>query len=748
MKFLWSGLLDLPPELADQPWELVFQRPWPAWIAALAALGLMMIAWWSYLGLRGPRSWRTVLAGLRLATISLVLLLLMDPAVEWPRERQERDWIPVLVDRSASMQVRDARLSTGEVVTRDEQARSMSTDPAWQAIAQRHDMSWFRFSDTVRMMDGPQDPALADGARTLLSASMRQALRAGAGRTIGAMVVISDGRSQDAVSRTFLDQLRADGVSVHVIPLGDPEGLGDQAITDVTWPQRVFPRDRVPVRATIQARPGGKVRVVLRDREGGKELDAIEEQVGPDGRLEVLLEADPMEGKANAWEVALVTEQQDADPVNDRFQVDVTCVDRPIRVLYLDGWPRWEYRYLKNLLLREPGVESSVMLLSADRDFAQEGTAPLARLPASPEEFRPFDVIIIGDLPGGFLDEARQRHIREHVAEHGAGLLWVGGPRATPASWPGTSLQDLLPFRQVMEPARWDEPIQIRTTSQADRLGLIQLQQEVVEADRPERWPTLEWAQRIDPVNLKPIVETWAEAVASDPSGTRSAPLVMALRFGAGTAAYVATDETWRWRSGRGEGPQERFWIPLVRHLARGSLAGSTEEPALDVQPGSVVVEQPVRITLDGLGTILSDRVVVQATRQDGTETAEIPLQAGPSGRHEGVWAAPREGIWEFRCLDKGVPVVRPASLVVRSEDPERMDAKPDHALLRQLAEATGGSVLQAGDITALAGSIPDRSTTIRQPVTRALWNLWWIYVILAILLLAEWLGRRALRLS
>ncbi len=747
MSLSWRGLLDLPPELADEPWEIVFQRPWPTWIMALAALALIMIAWWSYLGLRGPRSWRSVLAGLRLGAMSIVLLLLMDPAVEWPRERQEKDWIPVLVDRSASMQVRDARLETGEVVTRDEQARLLAMDPAWQAIGQRHDMGWFRFSDTVRTMDSPQDPASADGGRTLLWACMRQAIRTGAGRTIGALVVISDGRSQDSVPRTFLDQLRSDGVSVHVIPLGDPDGLGDQSITDVRWPQRVFPRDRVPVQATIQARPGSTVHVVLRDRDGQRQLDEIKEQVGADGRVEVLLEADPAEGKTSNWEVALITEQQDADPTNDRFQVDVTCVDRPIRVLYLEGWPRWEYRYLKNLLLREPGVESSVMLLSADRDFAQEGTSPLARLPASPEEFRPFDVIIVGDVPGGFLDETRQRHIREHVANDGAGLLWVGGPRATPASWPGTSLQDLLPFRQVIEPARWDEPIQMRTTSQADRLGLIQLQRDSVEAEQVERWPMLEWAQRIDPADLKPIVETWAEAVAKNPSGASSAPLVMAMRFGAGTAAYVATDETWRWRSGRGEGPQERFWIPLVRHLARGSLAGSIEKPTLDVQPGSVVVEQPVRITLDGVGTILPDRVVVQATRQDGTEVAEIPLEAGPSGRHEGVWAAPREGIWEFRCPDAGIPDMRSATLLVRSEDPERLDAKPDHALLRQLAEATGGSVLTSGDITTLARAIPDRSTTIRQPITRPMWNLWWIYAILGSLLLAEWLGRRNLRL-
>ena len=147
-------------------------------------------------------------------------------------------------------------------------------------------------------------------------------------------------------------------------------------------------------------------------------------------------------GDAN-WEVAILPEGQDADASNDTRALRVNFVDRPLRVLYIDGWPRWEYRYLKNLLLREEGFESSVMLLSADRDFAQEGTAPIARLPSTEAEFAPFDVVVIGDVPGGFMDDARQRTLREQVARRGAGVLWIGGERSTPGSWRGTPLEEI-----------------------------------------------------------------------------------------------------------------------------------------------------------------------------------------------------------------------------------------------------------------------------------------------------------------
>ena len=87
------------------------------------------------------------------------------------------------------------------------------------------------------------------------------------------------------------------------------------------------------------------------------------------------------------------------------------------------------------------------MLISADRDFAQEGNQPITRLPRSPEEFAQFDLIILGDVPSGFFSPEQLDMIRDHVAIRGAGLLWIGGERSTPSSYSATVLADLLPMR-------------------------------------------------------------------------------------------------------------------------------------------------------------------------------------------------------------------------------------------------------------------------------------------------------------
>src|SRR4029453_5528316 len=113
-------------------------------------------------------------------------------------------------------------------------------------------------------------------------------------------------------------------------------------------------------------------------------------------------------------------------------------VSRPLRVLYVEGYPRWEYRFVKELIRREKSIESSVMLISASSDFAQEGNVPITRLPRSPEEFAAYDVVILGDVPAGFFSPEQLEMLRDHVAERGAGLLCIAGERAVPSSYART----------------------------------------------------------------------------------------------------------------------------------------------------------------------------------------------------------------------------------------------------------------------------------------------------------------------
>ena len=113
----------------------------------------------------------------------------------------------------------------------------------------------------------------------------------------------------------------------------------------------------------------------------------------------------------------------------------IQYIDNPIRVLYIDGYPRWEYRYLKSVLVREKSIDSSILLVSADREFAQEGNTPLKRLPQTAEELKEFDVILVGDVHENYWSEKQKQLLKEHVGKRGAGIIWIGGDSMMPYTY-------------------------------------------------------------------------------------------------------------------------------------------------------------------------------------------------------------------------------------------------------------------------------------------------------------------------
>ena len=755
--FNWLGV---PPELSGQPWHLVFERPAPPWLCLVGFVVIFSTAIFSYVNMKGKLGARIFLAILRVVALFTIATLSMEPTLEWPQERIEPDFVDVLVDRSSSLQVRDMVDTDGKIVSRaDVQTKSLQNN-VWNLIEKDHKVEWVSVTGSANVVLKKEELPPATGNRTLLASAINQTLQRNLGRPLSAVVVISDGRSQDAVGATTLRQIQTLGVPVFTIPLGDPNGINDQGIISVEAPQIGFLQDQIPVQAQISTRkPNEKIRVVLRDKVSQRKIDEQEAVSGPDGKANVTLVGQGKNPGETIWEVA-IDGPKDADESNDLRRVDINFIDRPIRVLYLDGWPRWEFRYIKNILLREKNIESSIMLLSADRDFAQEGTTPISRLPKTEKEFAAFDVIILGDVPSGFLNTTQQKHIQELVAKRGVGLLWIAGDRSTPSSWRGNALEDLLPFHGPLELPRVDRPVYMEPTEAAGRIGLLRLGN-TKEEEQPwpkelsvggESWAKLEWAQRIENRNLKPTTEVLAYTTGSKPDNTDSAkketPLVLTMRYGAGQTTYVATDETWRWRYGRGETFPERFWIQLIRHLARSALRNK-EGVSLQVDPVRATNHQPVRIIADLANTSTGETVVVEARQEQGGNVVDISLKPDGGNRFSNVWMTPSQGdgLWKFRIRQPQISESPEASLTITQEDTERIDATPDHDLLQKLSAATKGQVINVSEIEKLEKLIPRRSFTIRQPIQIPLWNQWIFYAIFVFVITLEWVGRRILKM-
>jgi len=781
-----SGFFDRLLDLQTLRWgaegvRVGFERPLPSWAWALMVAGALGLALWSYSRLTGPKVMRALLGVVRALLLVAVAVLIAGPRLEQQSESVERDWILVLVDRSASMTIADVDADGRGRMTRDEQARAAleRSWPAWGAMAQERVVVWLGFDAGVfDLSAGDAGVAIGDagGQRTQVGASVEQALARAAARPLAAVVILSDGRSSDQVARNALRRLQADRVPVYSVALGSETPIGDLAVRRVDAPGIAFVNDVAPVRVDVERAGGaGAARAMVRlvDKATGLVLDEREVSwtgaEGEEREQSVVLTTSPEDAGARTWAVEVLPQGPDLISANNASEFAVELVDRPMRVLFIDGYPRWEQRYLKNLLIREPSIVSSTLILSPDRRYIQEGDIEIDSLPQSPEEWAPYDAVMMGDVRPEVFTDDQLAQLREHIARRGAGLVWIGGPGATPSAWWESPLADLLPFQSgAYDGGAVGEPVLMARTPAAERLGVLQLGESADEpwpaalASAESGWSLLQYAQRIDPGQLKPATEILATGLAPGDE-TGGWPLVLSMRFGAGRVLYVATDETWRWRYGRGEQLPERFWLQMVRLLGRESLSRSGRAAILTVAPRRAEVDQPVRVAVELLDQMLADEglpsIAVRVTRRasgaddfgaGAGETADLVLRREQvDGRvYSAVWLAPAAGVWEASPTEPllgGLGLS--AEVQVSLPDAELRHPETDFGLLARLSEDTGGELVSPADLGALPDRIPNRRVRLLNEVTEPLWDTPLALLVVVSLLTMEWVGRRVIRL-
>jgi len=784
--------------------ELTWARPLGAWMWVAAVCVCGMAGWWSYRRVRGAVWARAGLGAVRALLLLALVVLIAGPQVSSRNERIEEDWMVLLVDRSSSMMIADVEDDSGARITREQQLRR-ALGGAWEelsAMASDRRVLWMGFGGDAWELGqsargsatGRADDASAsetgsveglelgepDAQRTRLGRAIERAVARTAGRNLSGIVVVSDGASLDEPSERVLSTLRRSRVRVVTVPLGSPDPVSDVAVVEAESPGEVFLGDEAPVRVVVRRLAGedeglaAGLRVV--DEQTGNVLGERLVELGPEGQWEGTVAVRASREGEQRWRVEVDPNAEDLVAQNNQRSVRVSVVDRPIRVVHIDGYPRWEFRYLRNLLIREESVRSSSVLIASDRRFVQEGDEPIDGVPSTAAGWAPFDVVVIGDMRSELFSEGQLRSLRAHISERGAGLLWISGPGGTPESWASTALGDLLPVRVEGGGAVpvWGVPVTMLPGPAAGRVGVLgtRVDQGIgmtgwpgEVSDPSSGWSQLRWAERIDADRIKPGAEVVARALAvgdgQRDSDDRAGALVVSMRYGAGRVVYVGTDETWRWRFGRGEGLFERFWVPLVRELARSSLGRGGEAARVVVSPSVVEVGVGAQVVVEVLDPALvgaapdSVRIRVRGPGEEDVGGLELARESGSSSlvRYRGSWTGDRAGQYEMEVSDGRVTSgsEMSASVEVRSPSDERARPNADHGLLARLREGVGATdgVELAPDELGRVGEVIQRDEVRveMEPDIDPLWDRPLALIVVLGLLTLEWVSRRLLSL-
>ena len=779
--------------------ELGFIHSFEPWVWAAGIAAIIGLSWWSYRSLPGSRLGRSSMMIMRSSVLIVLCILAMGPMLERQQSRTEQDWTLVLIDQSRSMLTPDVANSnptnSNNSITRLDQLNTMLEESTeqWDELSTRKHVEWIGFGDHITPISIDQIQALqiAQGSSTNIGLAIKESLALARARPISSIVLISDGRSFDEIDRELINSLKRRQIPIFSVPLGNDKPIADVEFLRIDSPTVVFADDRVPMRSIIQTRGIDRktmtqlgLQVEILDHATGTRL-AISPILPADSSAqdtttdlhEVTLNFMPQYIGEYDYDLRIVDKlgtpidsgnEYDLNASNNQASTTLAVIDRPMRVLYIDGYPRWEQRYLKNLLLRESSITSSSLLLASTRRSIQDGDELISALPIIAEQWEPFDVIILGDIEPGLFSESQLDGLVEHISSHGAGLLWIAGDGSTPSEWFDTPIASLLPLRKdalgslsVVRP--WENEVVMRSTPEADRIGLLAMNDQrtgwLEKLSEPQTgWSKLRWALAIDPASLKPGVSILAQAHSIDTSESPT-PLVTMMRFGSGRSIFVGTDEIWRWRYGRGEDLPERFWLPLIRSLGRGTIDRRASIAKLQIHPQSPIPNQPTQIRLDLFDQaaidLLPREVSVEITpviAQDHigyqSQPTTITLQ-GLGSTRTGTWVPDEPGMYEARIVGSSAAlskVATKARVISKSNEQRQLDT--NHALLTALAQETAGQVIEPSNFASIPDLIPNRArTTALAPQQVSLWDRPVSLIVLITLLLIEWVGRRRLRL-
>jgi uncharacterized membrane protein len=424
-----------------------------------------------------------------------------------------------------------------------------------------------------------------------------------------------------------------------------------------------------------------------------------------------------------------------------------------MRVLLIDGSPRWEFRYLRNELIREKTVDVSTLLLSADDDFAQEGNTPITRFPDTADELRRYDVLLIGDVQPQYFSPQQMKLIVDFVKTDGGGIGWIAGPRYTPDAYRGTALEVLLPIipddaNAPTLAAAENAPFDPVLTAAGKASTLFRFFDDPAENVRQMADnPPLYWYKPV--VGLKPA----AEVLAVHPTrslGGAPAPLIVTSQFGAGRTFFSAIADTWRWRRYKGEPLYQSYWLQVCRLLYRDKAMGQSKRFELAADSRVVEVGQPIRLTAKvrdaALVNALPGQIRIDVTDEAGRPLDPITMTRSSSeaDSYSGLATAGRVGTLTLTVAPGVLPIDVPA-VRVQVQPPQREFASTtaDYAALETIAARTEGRIVALPDLGQLGTLVSDKSQLTLLSRSEALWNKPIVLFIAIALLTIEWLVRK-----
>jgi len=747
---MFELLFKYPPDVFTRG-TFMLLGSWPVWVLTAlivgAALGLGWLLWRRRSSRPGSLRLRrtAVLWSLETALVAFLLLLLWQPAMSVATLKPQQNVVAIVIDDSSSMAVADAN------GTRKDAAIALLRGGLLDSLQKRFVVRLYRAGAEATRID-KLDQLTARQPATHLGASLKTVAADSATLPIGAVILLSDGADNTGgIDRGTVAQLREHRLPVNTVGFGREQIDKDIELANADVPARTLANSRMEALVTIRQHGfgGTHARITVRDADKTLASRDVTLRDAPSQTETVLLDA----GKEGVRDLRIGIEPLKGEESSANNQVTrVLYVDPgPRRVLYVEGEPRWEFKFIRRAVEDDKQVQLVSMLRTTQNKVYRQGVSDPEELqdgfPTKPEDLFAYQGLILGSVEAAYFTPLQQEMIRQFVDRRGGGLLFLGG-RASLADggYQQEPFDDLLP---VTLPSRKNTFVRDMVEADLTASGKDSLTCRVEEdsdanADRWSRFPLL--ANYQDAGKVKPGA---VELAQMDVPGHGKLPLLVTQNYGRGRTAVFATGGSWRWKMQQpvGDTSQQTVWRQMIRWLSADTPAqvvASLSRRLLE-DDGHLQLRADVRDAnyLPACNVDVEARIV---TPDGSTETVPLKADNQHPGMYMADWDAPKAGSYIAEIMatrpnqDLGRDVI-----TFRREDgvAENFGRTQNRELLEKLAQATGGNYYKPRDARRLGNDISYSEAGITMRETKDLWNMPAVFLAILLLRTAEWLLRR-----
>lgn len=727
--------------LQTQSFSLLFS------LVVLAMTGV--ICWLGYQ--RNKRPLTGFLESIRFFIILLILFLLTQP--EWINRRplNESPQITFLWDNSDSMLTQDIANGTGELITRQTAAAEIIASDFLTPLEYKNKLKVEPFSTPEKTESGTSSPLSGTNIGEALESTLLNA------QNLRSVIILSDGDNNQGKNLTEIAlKFRQKNIPLYTIPLGTPTRLPDVSLDSVHPPLYAIVGESVRIPFTINNSLDTPVNTTLTLRSSSGKIATQDIKIpAHSNATESILWKVPMEGQ-DKLSLSFPPIPGERATNNNSYPFTLTGKPESIKVLVLESEPRWEYRFIRNALMRDPGVVVHTYLTHPTLKEKGKGVGYLEQFPNKLTELSQYDVIFIGDIGLGEngITEEQAKLLKGLVENQASGIVFLPGRKGNQHSLIKSSLGNLMPVVMSETPkggiiSTTPSPLILSPEGRNSLLTLL--------SDSPEKnadiWhslPGFYWHAAIE--RAKPG-STILATHESERNRFGKIPLLITKRVGAGKVLFMGTDGAWRWRRGVEDLYHYRFWGQVARWMAYQRNMAAGEHIRLFANPERPKLHDTVLLTAtvaDSLGAPLrADHIIAEVSTPE--EKSHFTIELTPENEIWGVYTGKlpitQTGEWKITVSNKtdSAPSNDSATLTLITENTsiEKIGHEARPEVLKELSEITQGRHISLQDIATLPQELSLLPEPKPQENRTLLWSHGLVGGFLILLLALFWILRK-----